>query len=971
MHHKAAKIFLTAVFLSMTHATMAVPPATVAELIMQINTANTNNLDDIIDLNGGDFVLCAIDNTTDKPNGLPQILSDNNHSLKIINGTIRRDPMCFFAFRIFHVAANAQLDLDGVTIKNGLLELGVGAGIRNDGEVNITNSVIEDNFLVVNVLGVKLDAGDGVGLFNNGVASISYTTFRNNDVDVFDGDGGGIHHSSTATSLTVFSSTFVGSTVSRGGGIAAYGPAVSIINSTFSQNDVDQAGGGLYNDSNGAVILNNTFSENDANGGAGGGIYNDATISNLTSNIIAGNTASENPDIQNNGTITTAAYNLIGIDVPSDPGNHTIANGANHNKVGTEGNPLEPLLDPLADNGGPTPTYALQPNSPAIDDGANPNDLDFDQRGPGFLRTKQAQTDIGSYECQCAGCAVECVNNVEVNTVDELVAAICAANLSLNETVIDLKNKVYEFTSEHTCPGIKNLPVNGALPPIVSTITLKNGTLRRLVVLNTKTPTTKATPAFRLLVVDTTGVLGLDRISVFNGEAPSASSHGGGAYVAGSLVLRSSTFSHNTAPTGVGGAVFLLNDASLDASDSTFTENEAIEGGGAIGGAFDQGFNTSFLQVERSVKGTTFNRNRARLINLNANNLISANGGAIYNVSNLEVVESSFFNNTATTAGGAIYNDPSLLNTEGSLSQPSGGLSIFGSTFSGNSANSGGAVANLGPMSSIENSTFSNNSAPNGEGGGLFNSGTIPVVTNNTFTLNRSLAGGGIFNQGMIEDFISNIVAENEATENPDIENNGSISNATHNLIGIDVPTDPGNHTIVDGVDENQVGTAAAPIPPFLGPLEDNGGPTLTHALLLSSTAVNAGANPEGLLNDQRGSGFMRVVDQVADIGAYELHPEIPPRRSGGASHIPLDTREPEVEIPAPPLLGPPVPEPTKEIIVPAKEPVSEKPVSADQAPSEPTLEEEKSGCSTTATEPFMCLMVMAALIATRKRLRA
>ena len=56
----------------------------------------------------------------------------------------------------------------------------------------------------------------------------------------------------------------------------------------------------------------------------------------------------------------------------------------------------------------------------------------------------------------------------------------------------------------------------------------------------------------------------------------------------------------------------------------------------------------------------------------------------------------------------------------------------------------------------------------------------------------------------------------------------------------------------------------------MLAPLQDNGGPTFTHALLAGSPAIDAGSNPDGLDFDQRGSGHPRVVGASADIGAFE-----------------------------------------------------------------------------------------------------
>ena len=65
----------------------------------------------------------------------------------------------------------------------------------------------------------------------------------------------------------------------------------------------------------------------------------------------------------------------------------------------------------------------------------------------------------------------------------------------------------------------------------------------------------------------------------------------------------------------------------------------------------------------------------------------------------------------------------------------------------------------------------------------------------------------------------------------------------------------------------NQVGTSGTPIDPLLGALADNGGPTQTHALLVGSSAINAGANTGAPASDQRGTSR----DGTADIGAYEL----------------------------------------------------------------------------------------------------
>ena len=62
---------------------------------------------------------------------------------------------------------------------------------------------------------------------------------------------------------------------------------------------------------------------------------------------------------------------------------------------------------------------------------------------------------------------------------------------------------------------------------------------------------------------------------------------------------------------------------------------------------------------------------------------------------------------------------------------------------------------------------------------------------------------------------------------------------------------------------------------PHLGPLQDNGGPTQTQALMPDSPAIDAGNNTAKFTYDQRWTGFSRVVGVAADIGAFEYDPDI------------------------------------------------------------------------------------------------
>ena len=78
----------------------------------------------------------------------------------------------------------------------------------------------------------------------------------------------------------------------------------------------------------------------------------------------------------------------------------------------------------------------------------------------------------------------------------------------------------------------------------------------------------------------------------------------------------------------------------------------------------------------------------------------------------------------------------------------------------------------------------------------------------------------------------------------------------------------------------NLLGSANAALPgdtlggdPLLAPLADNGGATLTHALLPGSPALDTGNNLAGLTTDQRGAGYVRTSGVATDIGAIESQP--------------------------------------------------------------------------------------------------
>ena len=166
-------------------------------------------------------------------------------------------------------------------------------------------------------------------------------------------------------------------------------------NSTFTDNSSSWASGGICNYSDGNVIVtNSTFANNSASEGEGGGIGGDNLTLNNT--IVATNTGGDISGQVNSSSSNNLIGNGTGItDFPLN----------SSNLVGTTTNPINPMLGPIQNNGGPTETMALLPGSPAICAGsvnlavdANRDPLQYDQRGPGYPRTTNGTVDIGAYE---------------------------------------------------------------------------------------------------------------------------------------------------------------------------------------------------------------------------------------------------------------------------------------------------------------------------------------------------------------------------------------------------------------------------------------------------------------------------------------------------------------------------------------------------------------------------------------------
>jgi hypothetical protein len=158
---------------------------------------------------------------------------------------------------------------------------------------------------------------------------------------------------------------------------------MTVTNSTFSGNSTNADGGGIDTAASSiAIIINSTIVSNTAF--EGGGVDNPAGTVDMFNTLLANNSATSGNDCS--GSVTSSDYNLI-----EDTTACTASGATSHNIYGQD-----PLVGPLAANGGSTETHALLDGSPAIDNGSCSGAPSTDQRG--VIRPQNFGCDIGSYE---------------------------------------------------------------------------------------------------------------------------------------------------------------------------------------------------------------------------------------------------------------------------------------------------------------------------------------------------------------------------------------------------------------------------------------------------------------------------------------------------------------------------------------------------------------------------------------------
>jgi hypothetical protein len=371
------------------------------------------------------------------------------------------------------------------------------------------------------------------------------------------------------------------------------------------------------------------------------------------------------------------------------------------------------------------------------------------------------------------------------------------------------------------------------------------------------------TPEFRIFTVDAGVKAELDGLTIEGGYVYGYDTGGGGVRNDGTLTVSHSMLDNNFA--SLGGGIF--NDGILTVSDSTISDNHtSAPGSSSGGGIFNVGGDARLVSCTVAGNAGTYgggirNADSGTLTVISSvikNNTAEFTGGGICNgfdspgsVASVDVSSSTIENNTAGGFdGGGIFNSHTLKMTS--------------STIVGNSADRGGGIFSYTDLT-VDSCTIFGNSTQNagrGNGGGIYVETGPATILSSTIAGNSAVTGGGIYIAVDAVTLTNTIVAQNLVSgSSQDIQ--GAVATSSHNLVGVDA----GLSGVSNGVGGNIVGTTAAPIDPKLGPLQDNGGPTWTMALLPGSKAIDAGDSTNAPPTDQR--GFARVGPP--DIGAFEF----------------------------------------------------------------------------------------------------
>jgi hypothetical protein len=843
------------------------------------------------------------------------------------------------ANRVFDIASTtAQVTISGLTISGG--SAAYGGGIVNQGSLTVSDSMLSANSariegggicniggkLTVNgssLSGNTATSGGG-GLYNNGSLTLSSSTLPGNSAF----QGGGVFNAGIGTlavntstlddnsaqfgagfsnrgTLTVSDSVLSGNSAAQYTGGIDNGGSLTVTNSTVAGNSAAYVGG-LFNASGTATLTNATIAQNSASVSVGGiDAYSGEVL--LHNTLVAGNVL-KNSSVDKASDVaysldSASDYNLIG------DGRHGLS-PANHDLLGSPTNLLNPLLAPLGDYGGPTPSMALSPGSPAIDAGSSSYGGSTDQR----IKPRVGATDIGAFESQGFTIAASSGNNQSAIITNSFTQPLVVTVIA-NNPVEPVSDAVITFTAPSSRASAvlsSSTATTGSdgKASITATATTYAGTYTV-----SASVTDIATTAKFSLSNTTPGSLVVSTLLDENNPAGTNSLREAIAYADTLSGPHTITFDKSilTKPNG--------NVIDLQSALPDLTANITIEGPGA-----------SVLTVQRDDKDAAF---RIFTVDAGATTAISgltvsggsvstdslgedagSDGGGIYNAGSLTVSDCTLSGNSAsngigTALGGGIYNqfyatltvsDCTLSGNSttgaggGICNDTAGSLTVSDCTLSDNTAGACGGIFNFASLT-VSNCTISRNT-----GSGIETRGGA-IVSNTTFSGNSlgirntgglsvsdcTLSGntsGGIYDSGGLT--VSDCTLSGNAGDGINLQPNVYCDVLLHNtliagnlsgsipsdVVGGSLDSASDYNLIGDGSgglstsNHNLLGSSSDPLNPLLAPLGNYDGATQTIALLPGSPAIEAGSSvyENSSKTDQRG----KPIVGAPDIGAFE-----------------------------------------------------------------------------------------------------
>lgn len=622
--------------------------------------------------------------------------------------------------------------------------------------------------------------------------------------------------------------------------------SVTIQNLTMSNGDSDMLGGAIYNDGtlslyNSSILFNfggtGTAIYNNGNlhiatstighnrGDTGAGIYNNGTVT-ITNSTISNNSADNGAGIFNNGTVTITASTLDHNRAENGGGgifNNTLATVTVNNSIIANSHHTGGFSSDCTNSGGTINDEGhniVEDNSCGFTGGSDPMlTLLQDHGGPTLTKAPLPGSPAINNGSNSFSTDQRGVARPQGGTND--IGAYELYDCTTQPWIVGIEAGLRDAINCFNTTTISNsytisLTQNISLTESASTFENTTSGVDLLFEGNGFTVDGQGIEDVRPFENSTDTHVAMQNISITGGNPPS---FGGGIKNSGYLTFTNGTISGNSTHFSAGG---IYNTGTLILNNSEISNNTSNDGhgNGAGGGILNSG--GSLIVINSVIK----------------DNLAYRTGGGIH-ISNYGLVtlnNSTIKDNTAVaSSGGGIFNY-------------NGTLHINQSTINGNTARYGGGINNNDDrgVTYLTNSTISNNRA-NSYGGGISNHGVV-TVTNSTISHNSSTnPGGGLYNFGDIN--LSNSILANSLNGGDCITyGSGSVIDNGFNII-----------------EDNSCGLTGGS-DPLLGPLQNNGGSTFTHALLLGSPALDAGDT--SLLLDQRGG--TRPQGSSDDIGAYE-----------------------------------------------------------------------------------------------------